>query len=112
MGAGEQERIGARRVPGHNAKEAAGPGREWGRRGLGSHFLGSHVIQVSWSFTVEHLKPEIQFHNMYSPKAHSAVDWLQDRINIFQIPVKTSTFQFLPECLSGRNVSQIDARVL
>lgn len=80
--------------------------------GLGNPFLGSHVIQVSLSVTVKYLKSETQFHNTYSSIAYNVVDWLQDWINIFQIPIKSFTFQVFPECHSGRNVSIIDSRVL
>lgn len=89
-----------------------GEGRELGRMGFGNPGLDSHAVWVSLSFTAKRLKSEMRFHQTYSPIAHDAVDWLQDRIDIFQIPIKASAFQFLPERLSGRNVSNIDSRVL
>lgn len=48
----------------------------------------------------------------HSSIAHDVMDRLQDWINIFQVPVKGFTFQFLPECSSGRDVSIINPRAL
>lgn len=94
-------------------RKELGVGRESGRMGFGNPCPGSHeMIQVSWSFISKHLKSEMQFHETCSSIARSAVDWLQDWINIFQIPVKSFAFQFLLKCHSGRNVSKIDSRAL
>jgi hypothetical protein len=54
----------------------------------------------------------MQLHNTYPSIAHNVEDGFQEWINIFQVPAKSFTFQFLPECHSGRNVSIVNSRVL
>ena len=89
-----------------------GVGREWGGMGFENPCPESHESQISSSFTGKCLKPAMQFPKTYSSIGHNAADWFQERINIFQIPVKSFAFQFLPECHSGRSVSKIDSGVL
>lgn len=48
----------------------------------------------------------------YSSIADNVGDWLQKWVDSFQVPVKGFAFQFLPECLSGRNIPIVDSRVL
>ena len=74
--------------------------------------LKSHETEISSSFMGKYLKPTMKFHKTYSSIGHNTADWFQKRINIFQIPVESFAFQFLPECHSGRNVSKIDSGVL
>lgn len=93
-------------------KELGGRKISLGRMDFGNAFLSCHVIHIPLPFIVKYLKPEVRFHDTYSSIARNVVDWLQVWINILQIPVKSVTFQFLPECHSGRNVSKIDSRVL
>ena len=93
-------------------EERVGGRKRMGGMGFENPCSESHETQISSSFTGKCLKPAMQFHKTYSSIGHNAADWFQERINIFQIPVKSFAFQFLPECHSGRNVSKIDSRVL
>ena len=93
-------------------EERAGGGKRMGRMGFENPSLESHEAQISSSFTGKCLKPAMQFRKTYSSIGHHVADWFQERINIFQIPVKGFAFQSLPECHSGRNVSKIDSGVL
>ena len=95
-------------------EERVGGRKRMGTGGVGfeNPCLKSHETEISSSFTGKYLKPTMKFHKTYSSIGHNTADWFQKRINIFQIPVESFAFQFLPECHSGRNVSKINSGVL